>query len=96
MCVNRPTLEPAAREKQNSGNKILNISMRRAILSFVKLFLKKQSTIILYHVMKFTVAKIDEQRIVNLWVFIFYNGNEDRIKKTGGLEKICNYSNVTQ
>lgn len=82
MCVNRPTLKPVAREKQNTGNKILNTSMRRAILSFVKLFfLKKQSTIILYHVMKFTVAKTDEQRIVNLWVFIFYNGNEDRIKK---------------
>ena len=37
--------------------------------------------------MKFTVAKIDEQRIVNLWVFIFYNGNEDRIKKIWGFRK---------
>ena len=71
MCVNRPTLKPVAREKQNSGNKILNISMRRAILSFVKLFFfkKQRSTIILYLVMKFTVAKIDEQRIVNLCLY---------------------------
>ena len=65
MGVNRPTPKPVSREKENSGNRILNMSMRRAILSFVKLFYKKQSTVILYLVMKLTVAKIDEQRTVN-------------------------------